>query len=251
MRLTIRLPHKTEYGNIPVCWDQVTWRQFMQLAEAKDRIQELAIVTNLDEGLIRRAIEIKGLDHAMSVISFLRRPCPTFVPHKILFYPLPKDLGFETVAQYEDIRSTLEKLKDEKDQQKILAQYPYFVAVYACKHMSRERCEALRESTGNDEIKYGEYHWQKAEAMVEDFMNSPAPEVLGIGNFIMVKFWSLNMGINLASLRTLTPAKRLKLVIKRWVLRLDLKERFIGLLKRLGKALKLYNDGAPTSSITQ
>lgn len=237
MKITVRVNDVNQHINVPVSWDQVTYKQFLQLAKAGNSYAKvLSVLTGIDEGVITRA-QIKNLDAAMQILSFIRKPCPYFVPHKILFYPLPKDLGFESVAQYEDIRSTLEKLKDATEDQR-LNQYPYFVAVYACRHMSKERCEDLREATGNNEIKFGEYHYLKAEAMAEDFFNCPAPEVLGIGNFTLLKYVSLNLGINPVYQMRLTPMKRLRLVFKRWLLSLDLPERLATWKKRLAFQVK-------------
>jgi hypothetical protein len=232
MKIVVRVNDTTKNINIPLSWDQVTFRQFLALSKAgNDYAKVLSIFTGMDEGVIKRS-QITGLSDTMYLLSYVKKQCPYYVPNKLLFYPLAKDLGFESIAQYEDIRSELESVKNLSPEEQ-LAKYPLYCAVYACKHMSRERCEELARKTGDDTIKYGDYHFKKAEAMQDEFFNCPAPEVLGVGNFILLRFISLNVGINPSYLKPLSPLKKLRLVFKRLLLRSGLPELLYTWKKKL------------------
>jgi hypothetical protein len=241
MKITVRKNDVNQNINVPISWDQVSFKQFLALSKPDPETKQvintyshvLSVFTGIDEGVIQRA-QITGLDKAMQVLSFIKKPCHYLVPKRLLFYEIPKDLGFETIAQYEEMRDAINKVSSQ-DYYTQLEQYPLYCAVYACKQMSRPRVDELRERFPElaKELEYGAYHWKKAEVMAEEFLNCPAPEVLGVGNFTILKYVGLNLGINQTYHKPLTPLRRLTLVFKRWLLRLDLQGLFLTWKKKL------------------
>jgi hypothetical protein len=228
MKLEVILNGKLTEKQIPISWDQVPYKQFLELFDAgDDYVKAISVFTGVPDETIRKA-KIKGLDDIIHVLGFLRKEVVTRVPERIMFYQIPKDLGFETIAQIEDVKTEIAKLagsedEDPNDPAKKRAQlekYPLLCAVFACKHMSRERTLELSYKYPNEDLKYGEYHWLKAEAMQEEFLNAPTPEVLGIGNFTVLKLIGLNLNIKPNYQKPITRTKRLKLVLKRWWLHL-------------------------------
>jgi hypothetical protein len=233
MRLDITLNGKLTHKNIPTSWDQVTYKQFLDLVDCvDDYVKAISVFTGVPSEVIRKA-KILGLDDVIHVLGFLRQECPTRIPERLGLYPIPKNLGFETIAQYEDIQEEVKRSKELTPKEQ-LAKYPLYCAVYACKHLSIERCVALDEKFPNEGIVYGEYHWRKAEVMQEDFINCPVSEVLGIGNFTLLKLTALNLNINPSYRQPVTRMKKLKLVLKRWLLRSGLWELWITCQKKLG-----------------
>ncbi len=241
IRTEVILNGKLTEKYFPISWDNVTYKQFLELAECGDDDKKvLSVFSGIDPETIRKA-KINNLIDVVSTLSFLRHECPARVPERLLFYPMPKDLGLETIGQYEDIKSELAKLKGSENKIDQLKLYPFICAVYACRHMSRQRCLDLVDKLMNNgrvqdasEIVYGDYHYLKAEAMTEEFLNAPAPEVLGIGNFTVLNLIGLNIGINPNYRKQITRVKRLKLALKRWWLRLVFSRPVYTWRKRLG-----------------
>jgi hypothetical protein len=247
MKLEVILNGKLTERNIPASWDQVTFKQFLDLIDCvDDYVKAISVFTGVDADIIKKA-KIKGLYDVMHTLGFLRQECQTRVPERILFYPVPKDLSFETIAQYEDLRAAINSTAtlSRKEQ---LAKYTFYCAVFACREMSIERTRDLAMKYPNEGIKYGEYHPLKAEAMQDEFLNAPAPEVLGIGNFTLTNLTALSLGIKVSYQKPITQVKRLKLVLKRWALRLGLWEHLTTWSNKPMSKDQNYSPGLSTSS---
>lgn len=239
----------TVEGTIPVKWDEVTFEQFLKVATCDDDYaQVLSVFLNIKPEILKTA-KIKNLDSVITCLSFLKKECPTKIPDRILFYRIPKDLGFESIGQMEDIN---QEVKQAASLSKIdqLAKFPLYCAVYACKHMSAERCKQLADELGDPSIKFREYHWKKAEAMQVEFFKCPAPEVLGIGNFTLLKLIDFKIGINPSYRLPLTRQKKFRLVLKRWWLRSGLPELWSTWKEKLALVMMNFKSGQFISSIT-
>lgn len=224
----IVLNGKLTKKDLPDHWDKTSFGQFLELAKVKnDRIKAVSIFTGVDYDIIRKA-KIQGIETVIHSLSFLDKEIVPKVPQKLLWYDMPKDLGFETFAQYHDLKEDIHKIKGLTEMEQ-LAKFPLYCAVFACTQMSKERCAELAKQYPNEGIVYGEYHWRKAEAMQEEFLNAPATEVLGVGNFTLLKLIGLNLNINPNSRKPLTRMRRLMLVLKRWLLRSGLLQPLITL----------------------
>lgn len=198
--MKIQIAHnKLRYDrNFPTCWDQVNYGQFLDLADCvTDEVKIFTVFTGIPAEIIKKA-KITGLDSVIAVLGFLRTPPVQIMPKTILGYPLPADLGFETLDQYTDLKDDLDKSGELKGKD-ALVKYPLYCAIYACK------------------AKYGEYDWKLAESMADEFLKAPAPEVLAIGNFTLAKLIGLNLNIDPASRKKITRMRRYRLVLKAWV----------------------------------
>jgi len=192
---------------LPTSWPEVTFKTFLKITDAGDDVSKiLSALVDIDAKTLRAA-KIYNLDTVLDVVSFLNNPAPQELPDKILGYSIPKDLGFETIGQLEDLKDEVSKFKKEKVKT-VLSKYPLFCAIYACS------------------AKHGEYDWKKAEAMADEFLEAPAQEVLAVGNFTLVKLTALKLGIaHKAQKPTIPPAKFWR-VIRAWIARLGFTTRF-------------------------
>lgn len=201
MRIEITINGKTEYREIPTKWEQVTFKTFLALTESGDNsVKILSALTGIDPEVIRKA-RIKNLDEILLILSFLKSDPPVIIPKSVLGYEVPKDLGFETIGQYEDLREYLKNTK-ELSKKELLEKYTLLCAVYACKG------------------KHGEYDWKKSEEMANEFLEAPAPEVLSIGNFTYLKLIGLSKPVAPNSRNRNTLMKKFKLVLTAYRLRL-------------------------------
>lgn len=194
---------ETKTIDLPTSWHNVTYGQFLKVQDLSGNIAGIiSLFTGISEEQIRVA-KIQNLDAIILAMGFLNTEPPNTKPLKILGYDIPADLGFETIAQFEDLKDTLKKAKDMsvKDH---LNNYPIYCAIYACK----------------------EYDWKKAEAMAHEFLNAPCPEVLGIGNFTLAKLIGLTLSTGQNSQKPNTPWKKFKQVLTAFRIRLVFMVRF-------------------------
>lgn len=195
MKINIAVNSLKYQKEIPTSWEQVTFKQFLDLSEVgEDYSKVLSIFTGIDVETIKQA-KILHVDHVIDILGFLRTPPDlTNVPQKILGYKIPKDLGFEYVAQYEDLKNYVSQAKQLTGRAE-LERYTLFCAVYACPY------------------EFGDYHFSKAESIAHYFLQAPAVEVLAVGNFTYQKLIALSLGIRKTSLPPLTPRKKFRLAL--------------------------------------
>ena len=166
MKITIELNGVKVTKDIPTMWKEVTFGQFLKLSEcANDTSQILSLFTGIDKDLLNNA-KIENLEAIISILSFLKTDMSLSVPDTCMGYKIPKNLEFETIGQYED-------LKLEALQMKAFDKYALFCAIYAVK----------------------EYDYKKAEELAPVFMDAPCEEVMAIGNFTLLKLTELTSGM--------------------------------------------------------
>lgn len=190
MKFIITLNGVKVEKEIPTSWDKVSFRKFLELSkdDTLDELKTLSIFTGIETDTLRKA-KIFGLESVLAAISFTRSQILTPLPKTILGYDVPKDLGFETMGQYIDLKDELDKGKKGME---LIQQFPLFCAIYTMK----------------------EYDFKLAEKRAEQFLDAPCTEVMGVGNFILMK---------LAALRLTTEASYLKAKAtrrRRWLLAL-------------------------------
>lgn len=197
MKVTVVQNGKPQAINLPTSWDQVTFRQFLKLDECgNDIVKVIALLTGIEYDTLLKA-KIVDMDQVIAMLGFLNRPAQPFIPTSICGYPVPKDLAFEEVQMFVDLKTYIAETK-EKTGLEQLAQYPVYCAVYACSH------------------RYGKYDFQLAENLSEVFFDAPCTEVLGIGNFTLARLIGLNLNIAVNSRKPLTRMQRFKLVLISW-----------------------------------
>lgn len=200
MKVKITTNSLTIDREIPTSWEEVTFKQFLAIADCKNEKEIFAALTGVDAETLAKA-KIKGLDKIIALLSFLsHKPQITYLPTKVLGYSIPQNLEFEEVQIYEDLKSEMREVdkitKDETSKEnEVLLRYTLYCAMFTCSQV------------------YGEYDYEKATLIAPQFMNAPAVEVLAVGNFTLVKFIGLKRGINPLLPERLTLWKKSKLVL--------------------------------------
>lgn len=186
---------------IPENWNEVTFKQFVGLIEAKSE-PSLVIPILLDmspQDIAGKRIE--GLEWVIEKTQFLRNvPAIDEIPLKLGDYSFPKDVGFETIEQFEAVKQEIQRLASTKnlvEQTKALA---YYAAVY------------LQGQEGFDN--------DKARALAEKFMSYPCLEVMAAGSFFQAKCLKLTTGLSMTYLRQNTLLKKKRPGLNRLMRRL-------------------------------
>lgn len=169
MKITIELNGVKVEKDIPTMWKEVTFGQFLKLSECEDDISKiLSLLTGIEVETLNKA-KIQNLEKIITLLSFLKTEMTLEVPKTCMGYEIPKNLEFETIGQFEDLKLEALQMKDIKSFEK----YALFCAIYAVK----------------------EYDYKKAEELAPVFLNAPCEEVMAIGNFTLLKLTELTSGI--------------------------------------------------------
>lgn len=207
MEFTFELNGVKKKVEIPTDWDQVKYRQLLELGDAHKELTAVSVFTGIDEETLRKS-NVQGLDKLIAALTFLKYEVPmTQFPKRLLStnswigYKVEQNLEFEPYAVFLDIKEEVEKPLTGMER---LKQYPLICAIYITKP----------------------YDHKKAEAVAEQLLEAPCTEVLALGNFLLMKLIALNSTINQTSLGRLTLLKRLKLALKGWRTRLAFRVRF-------------------------
>lgn len=197
MKVTIISNNQEVIWDCPTSYDDIKFRTLLELDKCgNDIVKVIALLTNIEYDVLLKA-KIVNMEGVIQTLGFLNRPAQPFIPTSILGYPVPKDLAFEQVQMYVDLKQCLADNKEFKGID-LLKQYPLYCAIYACNH------------------RYGKYDYKLAEKLAEVFFDAPCVEVLGIGNFTLLKLTGLSVNINPSSRQPLTPMKKFRLVLKTW-----------------------------------
>jgi hypothetical protein len=201
IKIKITISSLTYEKDIPTSWDEVTYRQFLEMYDCgEDYAKLISLFTGIEVEKLRKA-KIFNFDKVLEILQFLSTKPADAVPPKILKYTIPKNLEFETIGQFEDLKKEIENSKSLSPFEQ-MQRYPLYCATYAC---SQE---------------FGEYDWRHAERIAPYFLNAPALEVLAVGNFTLVKLIGLKFSIKTDFQRPLTPLQRWTLVFRLWVKRM-------------------------------
>lgn len=202
-QFNVRLGKKIKTVSIPTRWEEVTFRQLLAINEANDDWLKIFGVF-LDEpadAIGNARVENGGLDELLICLSFLTSTeIPKGIPTKILGYDLPKDLGFETIGQYQYIREDVAQTASMTPIEQ-MRRYALYCAVYA------------QPQTNN-----GEFDYEKAEELAVKFLDAPAMEVLAVGSFTVVKLIGLSKPISEDSRKPLTLRRRLMQAFRAWLM---------------------------------
>lgn len=212
MKVTAELNGVTVERNIPTSWGEVSYGDMIEISDiGDDKGKALAVFLKMDEQTIRKA-KIFNLDSILSLLSFLDKEIEPVVPESVLGYKVPKDLGFEYISQYQDLKEHIKNIGKVSNKEALL-NYCQYVAVYACK------------------AKHGHYDWKLAEEMASEFLQAPCTEVMGIGNFTLKKLIGSMINTKQNSRNQNILMKKFRLVLTACRLRLGFLLRSISWLK--------------------
>lgn len=219
MKATFTLNGIKKTVNLPVCWEEVTFRQMLLHSKAKDAADVLSAFTNIDAELLRTA-KIPQLDTLLSVLSFLGTQKVDYVlPKEILGYKIKDNLEIEEIQRYADLETIIKEFKDNDPAN--LEKYPLMVATYVVEP----------------------YNFRDAENMAPSFFDAPAMEVLAVGNFMQV-----NMRVLSAIMPTIVRLGALRRNswrqgMRNYFARLAFTVSFYFLKRRLPPPVRSYLDG--------
>lgn len=184
---------------IPSSWDEVTTAQYLQLLELnEDYLQAVSIFSGVDYETFKKSVVI-GLDDLIKTLSFIKNgPDLSKIADKVGGYDVPKNVQFETLAQFEDMRAIIQKCKGVME---VTKAYPQMVAIYLQK------------------IRDKEYDYTKSQLMVDEVLAMPAKEVITVGAFFYVKLTSLLRGTQTTSPPTTQSPKKSKQGLRKSVKR--------------------------------
>lgn len=207
MKIQIELNKVKVEKNIPTSWKEVTFGQFLKIADAKDDHAKLiSIFTDIPEETLKKA-KISNLESLIALMSFMRTPMSLDLPDSVMGYKIPKSLELESIGQYQDLKLELADITAENGFHK----YPLFCAIYAT----------------------NPYDYQKAEELASTFLNAPCEEVVAVGNFTLLKLTGLMTNTALRLPTRSTPLKKLKLALTGWLRNLVFTLHYYTLKKRL------------------
>jgi hypothetical protein len=167
---------------IPSNWDEVTFGQFLKLIDCKDYTHILSVVLDMPPDIIAKA-DFVGLRHVYQALNFVQTQAPVEqYPKKLGQYEIPKDISFQSVGQFEALRTEIIKAQssDLLGQTKALAVY---AAIYC-------------QPQNGDEFDIEKSYW-----LSESFMNYPCTEVMSAGSFFRDNLLSITSGLPLSYLR--------------------------------------------------
>jgi len=203
MKITIELNGVKLSRNMPTSWHEVTFGQFLKLQSIeKDTAKIFALFLDIEEAIVVKA-KIHDLDGILLKLRFLNDQVPLSVPLEIMGYPIPKDLGLDCLGPFVDMQKDVKEGAGRTDMEK-LERYTTYVAMYACRP----------------------YDWQKAEEMAPMFLNAPAPEVLAIGHFTLLRLIGSASSTKTGSLNLTTRLRRFKQALKIWARNMGTMARF-------------------------
>jgi hypothetical protein len=173
---------KYEY---PTEWGDLKFKTFLELIDFKlKKIDAIKIILESIGLHLESGDKLEGLETIMSASAFLdKTPEPNAQPERLGEYVFPKDITFETIEQFEDVRSEIERISkienNLREQSEALA---YYAAVY---------CQGQKEH----------YDSEKAKFLAKTFLEYPCLEVMAAGSFFQAKCLSMQSGLSMNSLR--------------------------------------------------
>lgn len=214
MKVEITLNRIKVTKDIPLSWKEVTFEQFIKLAEARqDFAAILSVFTDIEPETLRKA-QITNLPLIMDALSFIdKQPLDTTIPDSILGYKLPKNLEAETIAQFEDLKLEAMEVKD-----KGLSKYTVITAIYLV----------------------NPYDYNQAVELSSELLKAPCQEVVAIGNFTLQRLidWK-NYGLK-NILKPPSLMKKLRLAMTAYLARLVFTVRYYLWKNRLRSIAKSY-----------
>lgn len=208
-----------DYIELPQSWDEVSFKQFLDLSQSDNLdLAAVSILTGISKSQWADSKNINLYYYCMDSLSKWVKQGIGEINDKQLnrLKFLTKDIdlgdiGEETVAQYEDMKIIMGKYTVEYQTSPIEAMrkyYPTIAAIYLQPKASGERYDHSKAIKLNDQIN-----------------ELPAPMVIGVVNFFLLKYIGSRTGIGQGAQ---VPSSRLK----RWM------QGLVKFIRRL--ALRLY-----------
>lgn len=173
---------KYEY---PTQWDDLNFKTFLLLIDFNlKKIDAIRIILEEIGIYLKPGDKIEGLETIMASSVFLDvSPVIDSQPERLGDFYFPKDISFETIEQFEDVRAEIERISkienNLREQSEALA---FYAAVY---------CQGQKEP----------YDSEKARFLSKSFLELPCLEVMAAGSFFQSKCLSMQSGKPMSFLR--------------------------------------------------
>ena len=225
MKATFKLNGVKIKKNLPVCWEETKYSEFLAYELLKkfkkdyDAADVLAIFTGIDAETLRGA-KVSNLPTLLALLSFLKYQSIDYaLPKEILGYKIKDNIEIEEIQRYADMEALIKDFKDGDP--KNLEKYPLIVATYVVEP----------------------YNFKHAEDLAPSFLDAPAMEVLAVANFTLVNITVLNsitpVIVRLAAL----PRNNWKQGMRNSIARLAFSLSLFFLKRKLPTPVKRYLDG--------
>lgn len=210
--------------DIPTSWNDITYRQFIDLFDSKDVYERIGIILKLSPEVARKA-KYQGLETIIKTLSFIGQEAQLDEnPTKCGGYDFPKDITLESLEQFEVMRNVIKETADKKSPKAHIESLGVYAAIY---------CQGMTET----------FNYDKAKAMVKEFDDYPCLEVMSVGNFFMVKVIALDRNLPMNSLMKAIRARRSKRGLRGLMKSLASMRPLTALRDMWGRATKMFYGG--------
>lgn len=200
MIVTIILPgQKPEQKNIPLGWKEVDYETFLKIQGLA--VEPLVILSHL-WGIpvdILRTARIVNFDAVAAHLNALSYPLDTKVPETILGHKVAKDMNFEEVGRYWDIKKLYDSYIDSE--RRFIPKFQDYPLIVTAVVMPG----------------YLDATTEQQDEFAKQFLKAPCEEVLAIANFCLTKLAVLRMATVANSNRLSTPKRSWPLAMTSWV----------------------------------
>lgn len=207
MKVQVILNGKVEERDIPISWDQVPYNTFVKLTTVEP-LDILSILWGIDKEVLKRS-KIVNFEQVSGLLGFMKVPIDTTnLPKQILGSDVPKDLNFDEVGRYWDIKMIYDSFfeNEEKKYKPDLSKFPEIVATAVMPGY----LDAKKEDQ---------------EAFAKEMSHAPCGEVLAIANFYLARLTLLNLRTGQSSSPTSTRRKSWRLATINWLRNLGITVR--------------------------
>ena len=219
MKATFKLNGVKVEKTLPICWEEVTFRQMLLHMKAKDASDVLSVFTGIEAQTIRTA-KIANLPTLLACLSFLKnQPVDYAIPKEILGYKIKDNIEVEEIQRYADLEAIIKDFKD--GDAKNLEKYPLLVSTYVVEP----------------------YNFKDAENLAPSFLDAPAMEVLAVGNFTLVNMRVLNAITPIIVRLAALPRSNWRQGLRNYIVRSAFYLSLYFLKRRLPRPVKNYLDG--------
>lgn len=167
--------------NIPTTWSDVTYEQYIYHIIPRTFAETISCFSGIPRGTIETS-KIKGLEMISLAIAFMTLTPKFELTPMVGKYVLPQDITFESVGQFEDLRSLIKRLP-----KKTMDQFEY------------EDWETYSElcleaaSIYVQKVRDGKYDYRKVAGIKEELRSAPCTEVIGSGTFFLSRPLNISM----------------------------------------------------------
>lgn len=181
----------------PTSWPDVTYTQYLFHIYPRTLAEMISCFSGIPRETLEAA-ELKGLEKINIALIFMSM-APDFKRTDVVgSYVLPSDVTLESLGQFEDLRSLLNKLPKKQ-----FKEYEYQDwELYA--DLCLEACAVYVQK-----VKHGKYDYTKVAAVKEELKNVSCMEVIGTGAFFLFRPLNISPPITNPFLTLIHRTKRL------------------------------------------